>query len=105
MEIITLAQRFSADPSSLSDDEVAQLAREFNLNHPNASDLLPAMNAYSGGWDAMKTAIAREHYQRSNLEALSINPFAEPGDLPQVPGDNPLAELSQSELAALAFKP
>ena len=104
MTLIDTAQRFTTDPGSLSHEEIATLASEFNLSHPQAVQLLPTMNAYPGGWDRMKDAIAQAHYQRSNLEALSRNPFADPGNLPQVAGDNPLAELSQGELAQMVFK-
>ena len=104
MDLLNIARKFSTNPSACTDAEVAELAANFNDAHPQAARLFEIGNAHPTKWDGLLSAIAQAHYQRSNLEALSRNPFAEPGNLPHVAGDNPLAELSQGELAQMVFK-
>jgi len=104
MTLIDLAKKFSTNPSACTDAEVAELAANFNDAHPQIEAVLAVGNAHKTKWDGLLSEIRRAHFERSNLEALSRNPFADPGNLPQVAGDNPLAELSQGELAQMVFK-
>ena len=105
MELLDIARKFTANPSSCTDAEIQELAANFNTTHPQVQAVLDVANAYPHGKaEGMFAAIRRAHFERSNLEALSRNPFADPGNLPQVAGDNPLAELSQGELAQMVFK-
>ena len=106
MTLIDLARKFTANPGSCTDSEVAQLARDFNTCHPQVQAVLDVANAYPHGKaEGMFAAIAQAHYQRSNLEALSKNPFlseAEIKALPQ-PAPSELPELSQNQLGAMIF--
>jgi len=106
MTLIDLAKKFSANPSSCTDSEVAQLARDFNTCHPQVQQVLDVANSYPHGKaEGMFAAIKRSHYERSNLEALSKNPFLSEAEIkarPQ-PAPSELSGLSQKELGALIF--
>jgi hypothetical protein len=103
MDLLEIAQKFAESPANCTAEEVAQLAREFNLCHPNADQLLPIGNAYPGKWDGLQAAIAQAHYERQNLEALSANPFASPAEIAALPQPSPLAELDQKTLGKMIF--
>ena len=105
MTLIDLAKKFSANPSSCTDSEVAQLARDFNDAHPQIEAALAVGNAHKTKWDGLLSEIRRSHYERSNLEALSKNPFATESEIKAMPQPAPseLSGLSQNQLGAMIF--
>jgi len=104
MEIITLAQKFASDPSACTDTEIQELAENFNLTCSPIEPALAVGNAYPHGkWDGLQRAIAKAHYERSNFEKLSANPFATPEELAAMPEPSELSGMSQAELGRRIF--
>ena len=104
MNLIDIAQRFSQCPDLCTNEEIAALAAGFNLAHPDAMTLIQIANQHTTKWEGLVKEIRQKHFERVNFEALSKNPYASQDEIEAMPQPGELANLPQSEIAALVFK-
>ena len=103
MDILSTARKFSANPSQCSDAEIAALAQDFHLAHPQALQLIAVGNSHPTKWQGLVSEIKRAHFERTHMDTLVQNPFATEDEIKATPAPSPLATMPQDEIGKLVF--